>query len=370
MSLCLFLVACSSESESGTGKVTNENPTDSSVTQVKDSAEKTIDRLTEQIRYSPKSWNLWYDRSLLWYEKGNTARAMEDINKAIELHVMNPDGYHTRGFYYYVQNKDEEALRDFKRAAEVGSDNPETFYHIGQIFFFRKDFSEAENAYGLAIKMDSMEPTYYFARGFMYEEQNKTDKAIGEYETAIKRNPFFIKALLALHDIYLLKKKNADAAYAYNERVMQADSLHPMAHFNQGNFFIQRANVITDELKAPEFEVLLKVAVSEFSKCLEQDVNFVQAYYNRGYAWYLLAGYEKAMADFSQVIELDPFNEKAFFMKASIQEFKGEYAAALSNYQQAFKLNPDFSDAEVAVKELSARQEQKSEDASSEEAGS
>ena len=316
------------------------------------SLEDRLRRINERLRYSPNSWELWYERSLIWYEAGNTARAIVDMDKSIENHITNPDAYYMRGFYYYALNEDEKALKNFRNAVEMGSENPETYYLSGQIHFFRKEYDAAMDAYRAAIRNDSMQPTYYFALGYMAESRQKYELAIEEYQNALRRNPTFVKALLALHDIYLNVRHDPDEAYIYNERIIVVDSTQPVARFNQGNFFMARANAITEEARQPEFVVLLKVAASEYSICLGHDPNFTQAYYNRGYCWYLMEKYNLALQDFSRVIDLDPYNQKAFFMRASIQEFKGELTNALENYRQALKIDPSFKDAASAVKEL------------------
>ena len=355
----IFLEAC--KSETGGGPLADKPLVPS--LGVDSSIEGQIRRVSEKIKFSPNNYDLHYERAMLWYEAGNTPRAMEDITKSIEYNVTNPEAYYLRGFFHYVQNKDEEALKDFKRAINVGTDNPEVFFHIGQIHFFRKEYILALDAYDEAIKLDSMNPGYYFAIGFMEEERGRINKAVGYYEQALQRNPVFIKALSSLHDIWLNEKGNPDMAYAYNDRILAVDSLHPIGRFNQGNFFFQRANSISDESRLVDFQVLLRLAVTEFSKCLQQDPNFVQAYYNRGYCYYLLEQYNRAQSDFSSVISLDPYNDKAFFMKASIMEFQGDLQGALANYKQAEKLNPAFREAVNAVKELTDKVESASQPA-------
>jgi tetratricopeptide (TPR) repeat protein len=314
-----------------------------------------LNRLTEQLKYGPKNWQLWYDRSLVFYEMNNMPRAMADIEKSIAYSVTEPKAYHMRGFYYYVQQNDSAALRDFKRAADLNSDNPETYYQIGNIHLLRQEYAPAEEAYDHAIKLDSLEPTYVFAKGLMRRQQGKIDQAIAYYNDALKCDPTFIKALLALHDIYLVDKKNPDQAYAYNERVLVIDSTQALAHYNQGNFFMVRAGKITDPKKAPDYQVLMKIAIAEFSDCLKYDPDFTQGLYNRGYSYYLIEKYGQAMADFSRIIELDPYHRDAFYMKANIQEYQGDLSSALANYERAAQIDPNFQDALTAVKELTVK---------------
>ncbi len=349
--LSLFLIGCG-EKKGGEEAIDPGTLTVVDTVQQDTSPEAEIKRLTTQIRISPRDYDLYYRRSINWYDAGNTLKAIEDMNKSIELNNMNPDAYYMRGFYYYVQDKDEEALKDLKRAITSNTDNPEVFYLIGQIHFFRKEFVLAEDAYQEAARLDSLQPTYSFALGFMEQERGNTGKAIVYYEEALKKNPAFIKGLSALHDIYLNEKKRADIAMAYNDRIMLVDSTHPIGRFNMGNFFFNKASEITEEEKLPEFQVLMKLAISEYSLCLQNDPDFSQGYYNRGYSYYLLEQYNRAQTDFSTVINLDPYNEKAFFMKASILEFQGDLNGALVNYQQAAKLDPGFREAAKAAREV------------------
>lgn len=304
------------------------------------------------IQKSPNNGDLWLKRSRLYYEQGNTLLAMEDASKAIELNITFAEAYHLRGFYYYVQNQDSAALRDLKRAAESGSLDPETFYMIGQIHFFQKDYPQALLDYGNAIQLDSTQPTYYFARGFLYQTQGKVDAAIQEYKTALEWDPKFIKVLLALHDVYLDIKQDPDQAYVFNDQILRVDSLHPVARFNQGNFMLARANLITEDARQVDFTVLVKLAIAEYTNCLKRDPKFVKALYNRGYCYYLIENFPRAKSDFSSVIDLDPLDKKAFFMRGSISEFEGDLENARIDYERAAEIDPKFLDAVSAAKEL------------------
>jgi tetratricopeptide (TPR) repeat protein len=339
----------------GTGQAGEGTPQDSIPAVDTSTIEGRIRHTTGLLQQSPNDGQLWLRRSQLWYEQGNTLQAMEDVSKAIEINITNPAAYHLRGFYYYVQNKDSAALRDLKRAAESGSLDPETFYMIGQLHFFAKDYKGALAGYGDAIKLDSTQPTYYFARGFLYQTQNKVDAAIAEYKTALEWDPKFIKVLLALHDVYLDIKHDADQAYVFNDQLLRIDSLHPVARFNQGNFLLARANRISDEAQNVDFMVLVKLAIAEYTTCINRDPKFVRALYNRGYCYYLLENYGRAKSDFSSVIGLDPLEPKAFFMRGSISEFEGDLENARNDYERAAEIDPQFRDAVNAAKELKSK---------------
>ena len=315
------------------------------------SLEGRIEYLTRLLKASPKDHELLYERSTLLYESGNTDAAIKDVNKAIDHHPDNGDYYHLRGFYAYVQNDDQLALDYFRLAAEFGSTNPETFYQMGQIHFFRKEYASAEEHYNTAIRLDSLDPTYYFAKAFMFQQQGKYDLAESLYDQSLSRDSTFIKSLAQLYKIYMDVKGNPGRALEINDRILSIDSLHPVGRFNQGNFYLSQAKSI-QSAKPEEFTFFTKLAISEFGNALARDPMFAQAFYNRGYCFFMLEDYNSALADFNKVVDLDPFNDKAFFMIGSINEFFEDKSAALESYRKALEINPEFLDAAQAVEEL------------------
>lgn len=354
---CGLMAAVFTQGCGGAGEraVVDTVTVDSANTDVPVNPEDEIRRLTEQMKFSPTNYELYYKRSLLYYELGNTVQAVQDMEKSKEYNITNPEAWHMLGFYAYVQNDEELALRYLKNATQQGSENPETFYLMGQIHFLKGNYKDAEGYYSSAIKMDSLSPTYLFAQGFSEQTQGHTNKAIDWYKQSLEVDPGFVKALTQLHDIYRNDKKDYPQAMAFNDRILQVDSMHPVGRFNQGLFFLQRAENITDESKAAEYEVLMKLAISEFGKAVVKDPNFANAYYNRGYCYFMLEQYQKALDDFSSVIEKDPFSYKSFFYQGAIYEYHKDTTAAIGAYRQALQINPNLREAGIAIKELSVK---------------
>ena len=130
----LLILGCGEkkEKERGIGsevEVVGDSTADSS------SVENKIRRVSEQLRFSPTNWELYNERSQLWYESGNIPRAMSDINKAIENHITGPENYYLKGFYFYALKDDSMAQVNLQKAADLGSYDPEVYYLLGQISF-------------------------------------------------------------------------------------------------------------------------------------------------------------------------------------------------------------------------------------------
>ncbi len=47
-------------------------------------------------------------------------------------------------------------------------------------------------------------------------------------------------------------------------------------------------------------------AIEDYSRAIEIDGSFAEAYYDRGYSFYEVARYDEALADLTRAIELDP----------------------------------------------------------------
>ncbi len=319
------------------------------------SIEFEIQRLNGLIATNGLSHELYRQRSLVMYKSGDSRAAIADIEKAISLYDKSPDLWHLKGFYQYILKEDSLSLASFKQSAQLGSDNPETFFQVGQIYFFRGDFNEAGKWYQTAIELDSLNPGYYFAFGFLKQQEKKVKDAIRWYEKALEKDPSHIKSLSQLHDLYLDSFKDIKRAQDYNDLILKVDSLHPIGHFNEGNHFLNLGMGITEESKKQEFEMLLRLAVSEYSTALRSDPGFTLAWYNRGYALFLIDDLDAALFDFEKVLTLDPMNYRAHFMLGSIKEHFNDLKGAQNHYQNALKLEPEFRDAQIAVEEIGLR---------------
>jgi lipopolysaccharide biosynthesis regulator YciM len=70
-----------------------------------------------------------------------------------------------------------------------------------------------------------------------------------------------------------------------------------------------------------------KQAIEYFSKAIEIDPNYAEAYNNRGlsYASSQIGNFDLALSDFSKVIELNPNDGDAYFLRANLYFQKRDY---------------------------------------------
>ena len=58
-------------------------------------------------------------------------------------------------------------------------------------------------------------------------------------------------------------------------------------------------------------------AVADYTRAIQLDCSFAEAYFNRGVSYYELGMYEPAIADLTTAIELDP-NDDSYYSRRSL----------------------------------------------------
>jgi|WetSurMetagenome_2_1015567.scaffolds.fasta_scaffold52882_2 tetratricopeptide (TPR) repeat protein len=77
----------------------------------------------------------------------------------------------------------------------------------------------------------------------------------------------------------------------------------------------------------------------DFSKTIETNPEFADAYNGRGLARYSLLSYESAIIDFSKAIELTPLNADAYFNRGKVYKELGEYNNAIYDFSKVVLIN-------------------------------
>ena len=86
-------------------------------------------------------------------------------------------------------------------------------------------------------------------------------------------------------------------------------------------------------------------AIAEYSKAIEINPNYADAYYNRGLVYDDLKEYSQAIADYSKAIEINPNYADAYYNRGLIHYNLKEYDQAIADYSQAIEINPNYANA-------------------------
>ena len=190
---------------------------------------KVINELISLDDYNPRAYFL---RAIAFMEKGDTARAVGDLMKAVdqdqqyyeaymqlgELFSLRNDalaeGYYFNalrvrpdnkealyllGMYYQNTEQFEKALQTYQRLCETAPGFRNAPFNKGYIYLvYLVDFPKAVEAFTEAIEIDPNYADAFFNRGYAYELNDQRDLAYQDYKSTLKldvNNPRAVEGL-------------------------------------------------------------------------------------------------------------------------------------------------------------------------------
>jgi protein O-mannosyl-transferase len=143
----------------------------------------------------------------------------------------------------------------------------------------------------------------------------------------IKKEPGQVpQAYFSLGTVFL-EKEELDSALAYYSKALELNPKYVEAYENRGYIY---------EKMGRFYE-----AASDYSKSIDLRPSRYQAYYNRAGVFSKMGSPESALADYDKVIDLDPTNYNTFNNRGIIMYSTGRMDMALSAYNQAIALDPE-----------------------------
>jgi len=234
------------------------------------------------------------NRGIAYHEKGDLNEAIQDCNKAIEIHLM-----------CQKQSRDSEGLA-------------RAYYNRASSNFKNRDVDKAIQDYNIAIEINPRYAAAYNKRGLRYHDKGDLEKAIQDYSVAIEINPRFIDAYNNRGSAYF-SKRDLDKAFHDFNTAIEINPKDAQAYYNRGTAYGDKG--------------YLDKAIQDFKIAIEINPKHGEAYNNRGYAYFKKGDMEKAIQDYNKAIEINPKNAKAYINRS----------VAYANIGYSDKANQDLS---------------------------
>jgi len=263
------------------------------------------------------------------YDDTDFTGAIEILNKIFELaseEDMFPEIYILRGDMFDKTGERESALQDYLRALELGYSDPSVLNNICW------DYALVDQPeLGLPYCKDAVEadasPIYLDSRGLTYALLGENQAAIEDFQAVVDYLRIYSGQVTI--ERASIRQEWLDVLQA-GENPFTPDVIaglrHPnlidngMQHIDEGNY---------------------EGAIKLFSSAIELAPQDVEAYFWRGYSYYLIGQRIRAVEDINKAIELDPELAEAYLYRGLINYSKGDFDGAIADYDTTLKFDPE-----------------------------
>lgn len=289
-------------------------------------SERTVEfkAVNDLLRNDINNTSLYLQRAKLYMKYNDLSSAVKDIDRAIKLDSLSPDYYLLKAELLKKQDKFKEAKSALDDCMRIDNNNVEARVELGWLALIVRDYDQAMDYADAALKRDIYNAEAYHLKGMIFEEKLDTTRAISSFRTAIEQENDYYDAYMhlgVLHmdiDLVLAKEylKNAlrikpeslEALYAYGLSCQENEDYNEAIETYHSILEI-------DEYREPYFNLgyihqeylkVYDVAIDYYTKAINLEPKYLEAYYNRGLCYEELKQYKKAEADFRHALKLNP----------------------------------------------------------------
>ena len=329
----VFLVSCKNDT------VDNEMKTDrlkaDSLSIKLNSPE--LKAVNAKLLESPSSADLYHERSQVYLKLRQFSEATNDSKRAIKMDSTKANYYLTLVDVYFSKNSTRLAKELLEITEKKFPDNTETLLKLAELHFLVKQYQKGIDYVNRALKIDENLAKGYYIKGSIYRESGDTSRAISSLETVIEQDNKNVDAFYDLGIIYAARKN--PLALEYYDNALRIEP-------GNENVKYARAKLLQDVGKIDD-------AITEYNRILTSNKSCDNCYYNLG-AIYLeiKKDNQKALENFTKAIEVNPNYLEAYFARGYTYTKLKDKESAKADYNMCLKLEPNYELAVDAINNL------------------
>ena len=289
--------------------------------------------INELIKNDVNNTSLYLKRARLYQKYGAVPKAIQDLDRAISVDSLIPEFYLLKAELLKSQDKLNEAKEVLDKCMFVDNKNVPARIELGWLALIAKNYKQALDYADAALKRDIYASEAYFLKGMIFIEKKDTSLAISSFKTAVEQENDYYDAYIQLGILHLYKKGKLSEGYFKNALRIKPKSLEAL--YNIG-FYYQEVGEYTKAIETYH-EIL---AIQEFR----------EPYFNLGYIHQeYLSAYEEAIGFYTKAIEVEPKYIDAYYNRGLCYEKIKNKAKAKADFQEVLKLNPTHTFAAIAL---------------------
>ncbi len=262
--------------------------------------------------------------------KDNTS-AIADFGRALEITPDYAWAYANRGITHRLNHDNEPALQDLNAAIALDDKLDWAYAARGEIYRYLRKNDLAVQDFTRAIALDPEYAQAYGSRGRSYRHMGKLQQSIADYDRAIALDPEIVWFYAHQGENYRDIGKYNYAIKLYNHALALEPESFFWAYGSRGYTYFRLRDY--------------KRAIEDFTRAIELAPDYVWGYSQRGRVYRHLDMLDKALADLNRALELDPSDAWTYSHRGLVYSYLHEYELALADSNRAIELDPRYSNA-------------------------
>lgn len=308
-----------------------------------DSDSLRLTQINDSLKNFPKNVKLWVER-------GRLSRKMLDFRSALDAgaraYMIDSTDLDARKLYAWsLINKPKPSLKDiasaqrhFKFILSKKPKDPEALVDLANTYALTGDIQPAIENINKALKIDENYKDAYVLKGSIYKTIGKYKLALSSYQTAIQLDPKFFMGYL--HTGWLLTEmKKHKLALEYYRSASQLRPQNPESLYGI-------AKSLQDLKEYPS-------ALREYRHLAHVDSTFYITYYNQGYIkQYYQNQPDSALYYYKKVLDQNSQYVRAWFQMGKVYYSQGNRGKAEKAYSNCLRLDKNYGPAIEEAKKL------------------
>lgn len=286
--------------------------------------------LSKKIADHPSDPDLLQQRSKYYLLDHQEKLAFEDITKAISISPNKASLYITLSDVYLGMGKPDNCNEALLKAIAIDPHNNPALIRLSKLSLIIKDYKATFEYVKRALEVEAHNPQAYFTRALALLEKGDTVSAVEDFKRTVDQDQGFYDAYVELGELYAMRKDPVAADYLKTASRIRPDSKEAL--YMLGMFYQETGRY--------------EYALETYAKLEKVDSTFKDAAYNSGYIYLVyLRDFKKAAGYFTTALQRDPGYIEAMFNRGYAYELSGEYSKAYQDYKHVLELKTNYQKA-------------------------
>ena len=228
--------------------------------------EKAIDHLNKAIQIRPDYYKPYDSRGVAYDQQGQYEQAITDFSTAIRFYPEYAVSYNNRAASYDKSGQYQKALEDYRRALLIKPDYADAYNNRGIIFARLGRHQKAIEDFSKAIALSPAFIDAYNNRVAVYAALGQYDRAIQDLKMAVAVNPDHLQSYINMAALYGKLNQYDHVVKSLSETIRLRPS-NALFYFNRGLIYAKTG-------RYPE-------AIHDFDKAVSLKANYADAYNTR-----------------------------------------------------------------------------------------